>query len=63
LEQDEPEDPIPLKFVQGKKICVTTEGGTLRRDDNVWLESEKAQIIRISLEEEPFRVLIPPKGD
>ncbi|WP_069094468.1 diacylglycerol/lipid kinase family protein [Methyloligella halotolerans] len=60
LEQDELEGPMPLKRTQGRCVSVVTEGGVLRRDDNVWFEPEKAQIIRISLEDEPFQVLVPP---
>ncbi|XSG81681.1 MAG: diacylglycerol/lipid kinase family protein [Methyloligella sp. ZOD6] len=59
LDREAPEAPIPLKRVQGNRVAVTTEGGTLRRDDNVWLQPEKAQIVRIAVEDEPFRVLVP----
>jgi diacylglycerol kinase (ATP) len=57
---DNPEDaPPPLTVLKGKKVKMVWHGGHLRIDSRVYLPPKKPADVKITLERQSFKVLVP----
>lgn len=53
------EASMPVWRLRGQSIVVKTEGGALRRDDNVWLDPLHPSMVRMEIEPEGLQILVP----